>query len=938
MGAVLSKLQDDSAWLKVGAGSAALLAVALKMYLARKGTTMASLLIAGSSWARTAISRNPMMESMVAGGLISYAIYQLQSLYREIVFRIQALFYCSISIRNTDQNYTTVVDFITKFCSQDKTSLQCTTKKVSRTRKDWIKEWNGVADKQIPDMEYRPNRNTVSSFMYKGRRFVLYRAKGSTVTTGYDRRPLEMETLTLTTFGRDNRALKELVTDALKTKVTTDSGKLSIFVLSSGWGGGWELALTKPLRQKTTVVLDSNIAEELLHDAEMFLRSRKWYEDRGIPYRRGYLLYGPPGCGKTSFTQVIAGELRQDVCMLSLSDKGLTDSTLASSLRDAPMNAIILLEDVDAVFVARETKSETHVTFSGLLNAIDGVASQEGRMLFMTTNHIERLDPALIRPGRCDVRVELKKASEMQMESLFLRFFPGDEKRAAEFSRKLPKFELSMAQLQGHLVENRDSAQNALNRIPKLLQATKPQPIERMTVYDHLRRVGLEHYACYFEYHGYQYRDEVAGITIKTVRNWITELAYEPFVASRMERLLKNDKDLLKKQYILAELSTIREAFIATFSYDYQSQHGEAPPLIRRQSSHERLGLVKSRADSNGDVTLLEDAKQPPLKRQSDSPTRYSAKQIERMSKQLCERLSRNGKGIVSVYQLEWLLKIFPHPQRALDNAHILTKPRKKGSGTPPWMTAFQWLKRANMANFASLFETRGKKLARDLIKTKPAELQQYQGINKPLFTVLAGNMPENSNVTIGMSCPDRKRVMNMFRVAYPEATRDTIFAFSKSVTCEFGRGLVSGIQLTAYFAKYKSDEKAAVANATKELVDIPKAPVPKCPPVPPPTDWVYKWLKTFKMEQVAMNFIVQGLRHREDIVVKPILEDEELKTNLGVSKLGWRREIIRRIQCLLDGEDDGVPFTYTPSKTNNAYFAAASAIDSAIETANKGA
>jgi chaperone BCS1 len=64
------------------------------------------------------------------------------------------------------------------------------------------------------------------------------------------------------------------------------------------------------------------------------------------------------------------------------------------------------------------------VTFSGLLNALDGVRSQEGRILMMTTNHREKLDPALLRPGRADVHVELNYASVKQMKGLFKKFFP----------------------------------------------------------------------------------------------------------------------------------------------------------------------------------------------------------------------------------------------------------------------------------------------------------------------------------------------------------------------------------------------------------------------------------------------------------------------------------------------------------------------------------
>jgi chaperone BCS1 len=195
--------------------------------------------------------------------------------------------------------------------------------------------------------------------------------------------------------------------------------------------------LVKEKRSPDSVVLDNDVSSNLLGDARHFLSSHAWYTERGIPYRRGYLLHGPPGSGKTSFVQVLAGELSLDICMLSLSNESLTDESLASNLRDAPANSIILLEDVDAVFVAsrgqggdgggggsggdRKRSSSNGVSFSGLLNAIDGVASQEGRMFFMTTNYPDRLDAALVRPGRCDVKVELNYASQHQVREVRVR-------------------------------------------------------------------------------------------------------------------------------------------------------------------------------------------------------------------------------------------------------------------------------------------------------------------------------------------------------------------------------------------------------------------------------------------------------------------------------------------------------------------------------------
>jgi chaperone BCS1 len=87
------------------------------------------------------------------------------------------------------------------------------------------------------------------------------------------------------------------------------------------------------------------------------------------------------------------------------------------------------------------------VSFSGLLNALDGVRTQEGRILFMTTNHPENLDPALVRPGRVDLQVKLDYASFHQMEELFMRFHPTQRPLAKEFAKTLPDRKVSMAAL-----------------------------------------------------------------------------------------------------------------------------------------------------------------------------------------------------------------------------------------------------------------------------------------------------------------------------------------------------------------------------------------------------------------------------------------------------------------------------------------------------------
>jgi chaperone BCS1 len=100
-----------------------------------------------------------------------------------------------------------------------------------------------------------------------------------------------------------------------------------------------------------SVVLDKDLSTEIIDDMKKFQNSAQWYIDKGVPYRRGYLLYGPPGSGKTSFTQAIAGKMNLNICYLNLSGNNMDDDGLNRALNDAPAHSIILLEDVDSLFV-----------------------------------------------------------------------------------------------------------------------------------------------------------------------------------------------------------------------------------------------------------------------------------------------------------------------------------------------------------------------------------------------------------------------------------------------------------------------------------------------------------------------------------------------------------------------------------------------------------
>lgn len=87
-------------------------------------------------------------------------------------------------------------------------------------------------------------------------------------------------------------------------------------------------------------------------------RNRHLFSVLGIPYRRGYLLHGPPGSGKTSFIQALAGSLSYDICLLNLSERGLADDKLFHLMSNAPERSFILIEDIDAAFNKRVQTTE----------------------------------------------------------------------------------------------------------------------------------------------------------------------------------------------------------------------------------------------------------------------------------------------------------------------------------------------------------------------------------------------------------------------------------------------------------------------------------------------------------------------------------------------------------------------------------------------------
>jgi mitochondrial chaperone BCS1 len=304
-----------------------------------------------------------------------------------------------------------------------------------------------------------------------GRHFLRYRNAFIAVnrvreTKQYDKDGKPWETITLTTLYSQRHVFESMFKEAHELAVENTEGKTPIYIPRAV---SWEpFGAPRQKRPLNSVVLDQGVKERIVTDVQDFMKSEKWYSERGIPYRRGYLLYGPPGTGKSSFIQALAGHLNYAIAILNLSERGLSDDRLNHLLTMIPERTFVLLEDVDVAWAnQRGAQSDGYhgpnVTMSGLLNALDGVASAEERILFLTTNHVDKLDAALVRPGRVDMTVHLDNATVYQIKQLWKRFYDDVD----EDENHLNAF---MATLRSHGILSEDEKQQTSTVSPATIQ------------------------------------------------------------------------------------------------------------------------------------------------------------------------------------------------------------------------------------------------------------------------------------------------------------------------------------------------------------------------------------------------------------------------------------------------------------------------------------
>lgn len=275
-------------------------------------------------------------------------------------------------------------------------------------------------------------------------------------------------------------------------------GEIELYEIQSG-----EWKKTATLNKKSNETIVGQNCKDIFDDVQFFEQKLNTvYKDLDIPYKRGYLLYGPPGTGKTSIIKAIASYTKKSIYKITFNEEGLGDDDYKKLLANTPINSIVLIEDADprllqeGGFIEKITiiqsnnndkkeeniiEKKCRVSYNTLLDILDGVNPNSGRITFITTNHPNKLGKALLRAGRIDKKYKLDYASNKEIIEYFqmyYQYFKIDEKKIIQYAEQFIKdlrnhkngSKITFAQLQQYLIQYLDNIDKAIENIRKMFE------------------------------------------------------------------------------------------------------------------------------------------------------------------------------------------------------------------------------------------------------------------------------------------------------------------------------------------------------------------------------------------------------------------------------------------------------------------------------------
>ncbi|CAA7019375.1 unnamed protein product [Microthlaspi erraticum] len=274
------------------------------------------------------------------------------------------------------------------------------------------------------------------------------------------------------------------------TLVKQEKKTLKIFTLDPDnmygtYSDAWTSVILDHPSTFKTLAMDAYVKRNVMGDLDQFVQRRDFYKRVGKAWKRGYLLYGPPGTWKSSLIAAMANHLNFDVYDLELTAVS-NNSELRRLLIATANRSILVVEDIDCSIELKDRTSTDDdesdenqrykkVTLSGLLNFIDGLWSSCGdeRIIIFTTNYKEKLDAALLRPGRMDMHIHMSYCTPSTFRALASNYLEIKEhKLFSKIDEGIEATEVSPAEIAEQLMRN-DTVDKILEGLVEFLKVKK---------------------------------------------------------------------------------------------------------------------------------------------------------------------------------------------------------------------------------------------------------------------------------------------------------------------------------------------------------------------------------------------------------------------------------------------------------------------------------